>query len=207
MKTKSTLRITQLITTLAIVFQFAAVGTTYATPPACFEVNEGVSVKDGYCLGFKAPQGTSFQDNKCYKYPPGAPLGAYLTEVDCAGIRSLVVTPPATPTPPTSPTPPSGTPPPPGAYGNLESSNAVQDVAASKLFTDYLIPLINILSAGVLALAAVFMVVAGIQYSSGRDNPQAVSAAKARILNVIIGLLAYMFIYGFLQFIIPGGYL
>jgi hypothetical protein len=117
------------------------------------------------------------------------------------------VTPPATPTPPTSPTPPSGTPPPPGAYGNLESSNAVQDVAASKLFTDYLIPLINILSAGVLALAAVFMVVAGIQYSSGRDNPQAVSAAKARILNVIIGLLAYMFIYGFLQFIIPGGYL
>ncbi len=95
------------------------------------------------------------------------------------------------------------TPKSPRNFGNLESNDLpVQD---QPFFKDYLIPIVNILSGGVVALAAVFMVVAGVQYSTGRDNPQMVAAAKARIVNVLIGLLAYLFIYGFLQWIIPGG--
>ena len=80
-----------------------------------------------------------------------------------------------------------------------------QKVEDSKFFKDYLIPIINTLTGGVVAIAAVMMVVSGIQYSAGRDNPQAVSAAKGHIVNIIIGLLAFLFVYAFLQFIIPGG--
>jgi hypothetical protein len=47
--------------------------------------------------------------------------------------------------------------------------------------------------------------VAGVQYTTSRDNPQAVQAAKQKIWNVLIGLLAFFFLYAFVQWIIPGG--
>ena len=168
-----------------------------AAAPACFEVKEGEFVKEGSCIGYTVQTGT-IQNDKCYSYPSGSSPGKVLKEVDCTGIRSLI-------RPSASPSPTGGVRPPSGSYDTTTNASigAVED---SPLFKQYLIPVINILSAGVVATSAVFMVVAGIQYSSGRDNPQMVAAAKARIINVIIGLVAYLFIYGFLQFIIPGGY-
>jgi len=65
--------------------------------------------------------------------------------------------------------------------------------------------LINIFM-GVIGVAAVLMVtVGGIQYITARDNAQAVASAKQRIINVVIGLVAFMFLYAFLQWLIPGG--
>jgi hypothetical protein len=64
---------------------------------------------------------------------------------------------------------------------------------------------INILAAFVGVAAIIMFIVGGIQYITSNGNPQAVSAAKKRITDVLIGLLAFVFLYAFLQWLIPGG--
>lgn len=64
---------------------------------------------------------------------------------------------------------------------------------------------INVLSVTILAGGSVMIAWAGIQYMSARDNAQAVQDAKNKIWNVVYGLLAYFFLYAFIQWLIPGG--
>jgi len=65
--------------------------------------------------------------------------------------------------------------------------------------------LINI-TAGIIGVGAVLMlIVAGIQYITSRDNAQGVADAKKKIINVVIGLAAFVFLYAFLNWLIPGG--
>jgi len=64
---------------------------------------------------------------------------------------------------------------------------------------------INVLSALIGVIVIIMVTLAGIQYSSAADNPQGVQAAKKRIENVLVGLVAYIFLYAFLQWLIPGG--
>lgn len=64
---------------------------------------------------------------------------------------------------------------------------------------------VNVLSVTILAGGSVMIAWAGIQYMSSRDNAQAVQDAKNKIWNVVYGLLAYFFLYAFIQWIIPGG--
>lgn len=72
---------------------------------------------------------------------------------------------------------------------------------------DWLVKFISLLS-GVVGVVVVLMIaVGGIQYSTARDNPQATAAAKQRIINAIIGLVFYLFIFAFLQYVVPGGVL
>lgn len=71
----------------------------------------------------------------------------------------------------------------------------------------YLLDAINLLSAIVGIVVVIMIAWGGIQYSASRDNPQATAAAKAKIVNALLGLVAYLFIYAFLQYIIPGGVL
>lgn len=64
---------------------------------------------------------------------------------------------------------------------------------------------VNIL-AGIVGVGAVLMIVwAGIQYTTARDNPQAVAAAKQKIINVVIGIAAFIFMWAFLNWLVPGG--
>lgn len=78
-------------------------------------------------------------------------------------------------------------------------------VANNPIVSDYLVPAINFLSAGVGVVVITMIIIGGIQYSLAGNNPQAVSAAKSRIMNAIIALIAYGLMYAFLNFIIPGG--
>ena len=55
---------------------------------------------------------------------------------------------------------------------------------------------------GVLAIIGV--VVAGIRYTTARDNPEGATAAKKMIFNIVIGLLIYGCIFGIMQFLLPG---
>lgn len=72
---------------------------------------------------------------------------------------------------------------------------------------DYLKSAIKVLS-GLVGLVVVIMItVGGIQYSSARDNPQAVAAARGRIVNALIALVVYILTFAILQFLIPGGVL
>lgn len=64
---------------------------------------------------------------------------------------------------------------------------------------------LNFLAASVGIAAVIMLIVAGIQYSAAADNPQAVQAAKQRIYNVVIGLVTFFLLWGFLQWLIPGG--
>jgi hypothetical protein len=64
---------------------------------------------------------------------------------------------------------------------------------------------INVLAAGVGVVTIAMIIVGGIQYSLAADNPQAVQAAKTRIRNAIIALLGFLFLWAFLQWLIPGG--
>jgi ABC-type maltose transport system permease subunit len=65
--------------------------------------------------------------------------------------------------------------------------------------------LINLV-AGIVGVGAVLMVIwAGIQYTTARDNAQAVAAAKQKIINVVIGIAAFIFLYAFLNWLVPGG--
>ena len=64
---------------------------------------------------------------------------------------------------------------------------------------------INVLSVTILAGSSVMIAWAGIQYMSARDNAQAVQAAKQKIWNVVFGLIAYFFLYAFIQWLVPGG--
>jgi hypothetical protein len=73
--------------------------------------------------------------------------------------------------------------------------------------TAYILLFTNALSAIVGIVIVIMIVVGGIQYSAAQDNPQAVQAARTRIINALIGLVLYLFMFAFLQYIVPGGIL
>jgi len=65
--------------------------------------------------------------------------------------------------------------------------------------------IINILTVGVGVAAVAGIVYGSILYASAADSAEQVKKAISIITNVVIGLLAYAFMYAFLNFIIPGG--
>lgn len=66
---------------------------------------------------------------------------------------------------------------------------------------------INFVSAGIGIVVTIMMAIGGIQYASAGGNPQAVGAAKKKITNAIIALLAFIFLWAFLMWLVPGGVL
>ena len=83
--------------------------------------------------------------------------------------------------------------------------NGAEDCIKSNPITTWLQYVINILTVVLLAGGSVMIAWAGIQYMSARDNAQAVQDAKQKIWNVVFGLIAYFFLYAFLQWLVPGG--
>jgi hypothetical protein len=84
---------------------------------------------------------------------------------------------------------------------NNTDSNPDNDCGIVK----YLVIFINVLSALVGIVVVIMITIGGIQYSASRDNPQATAAAKQRILNAILALVAFLFMFAFLQWLVPGG--
>ena len=63
----------------------------------------------------------------------------------------------------------------------------------------------NVLS-GIVGIVVVMMIIiGGIQYSSAGGDPKKVAGAKSRIYNAIFAFMAFIFMYSFLQWLIPGG--
>lgn len=69
----------------------------------------------------------------------------------------------------------------------------------------YLNPAINTLTVLFGLLATVSIILGGINYATSEGDPQKTSKAKRRIANTVIAVIAYLFLYGFLQFLVPGG--
>lgn len=68
-----------------------------------------------------------------------------------------------------------------------------------------LIMILNILTAGIGVAAVIGIIVASILYASAEDKADQVHKAKMMIWNIVLGLIMYLAMYVFLQFIIPGG--
>lgn len=69
----------------------------------------------------------------------------------------------------------------------------------------YSIAVINFLAAGVGLVVIIMIAVGGVQYMTAGGNPQKTQEAVTRIINAILGLLVFLFMYAFLQWLIPGG--
>ncbi len=73
------------------------------------------------------------------------------------------------------------------------------------LFSKYLNPAVNALTAIVGLAVAAAIIFGAIQVSSSAGDPQKAANGKNHIRNALVGLLAYILLFSFLQFIIPGG--
>ena len=75
------------------------------------------------------------------------------------------------------------------------------------IITKIVNPLINLMTGLVGVVVAISLVVAAVTYSAAGGDPSKVSAAKKRITNSILALIAYIFTFGLLQWLVPGGLL
>ena len=87
---------------------------------------------------------------------------------------------------------------------NATQAGLKKCLSDNKLVSD-INDIVNFLSGlvGVIVIAVIIM--GGIQYSMAGESSEAVSKAKNRIVNGLMALVAFMLIYAFLQWIIPGG--
>ena len=65
--------------------------------------------------------------------------------------------------------------------------------------------IVDALSAGVGIVVTIVIILGGIQYTLAGDNPQALTAARQKIINGLIALFVFLFIFTFLEWLIPGG--
>jgi hypothetical protein len=49
------------------------------------------------------------------------------------------------------------------------------------------------------------LVWSGIRYTTAGDDPQKVASAKGHIFNAIVALVAFIFLFAVLQWLVPGG--
>ena len=71
----------------------------------------------------------------------------------------------------------------------------------------YVNPLITMLSVLVGVVIVIAIIYGGIEYIMAEGDPQKAAAGRKRIINALFALAAFLLLYGFLQFIVPGGVL
>ena len=70
--------------------------------------------------------------------------------------------------------------------------------------TDILKMVVNILSIGVGILGVLGITITGIQYLTAGGSEEKTKKAERRMFEIILGLVAYVLIYAFLQWLLPG---
>jgi len=69
----------------------------------------------------------------------------------------------------------------------------------------WIVKFTNVL-AGIVGIVVVIMIIiGGIQYSSAGSDSQKIASAKSKITNALFALLVFIFLYAFLQWLVPGG--
>ncbi len=64
---------------------------------------------------------------------------------------------------------------------------------------------VNIMAGAVGVIVVIMLLLGGTQYILAGDKAEATAAARKRMTNAVIALVAFFFMYAFLQWIIPGG--
>lgn len=65
---------------------------------------------------------------------------------------------------------------------------------------------VRILTVAVGILAVVGVSIVGVQYLTAKDNEEQVRKAKKRLVHVVIGIIAYILLFGVANFLLPGGF-
>jgi hypothetical protein len=84
------------------------------------------------------------------------------------------------------------------------TDNTSTDASKTAVF-QLLIIVIKILTGGIGVLAIAGIVYGSIMYTTAAGSPEQVKKAIEIFRNVVIGIVAYALMFGFLNFIIPGG--
>lgn len=90
---------------------------------------------------------------------------------------------------------------------NCDGNSIDNNQAFGCLLKKYINPAISLLSAAVGILVVITIIRGALTYTSSAGDPSKAAAGKQHIINALIGLAAYLMLYVFLQFIIPGGIL
>lgn len=99
-----------------------------------------------------------------------------------------------------------------GGSGNRDQ-RSTDPALNKKLCTDgscpivnkYINPFITMLAGLVGIVAVIAIIIGGIEFSSAGGDPQKAANGKRHIRNAIIGLVAFIFFWAFMQWVIPGG--
>ena len=94
----------------------------------------------------------------------------------------------------------------PTSSGNTNTGNSYcSGGKAHNALLDLLFAIIKFISDGVGLIIIMSLIIAGIQYTFSRGEPQAISSATKRIQSSITALVIFIFAYALLNFIIPNG--
>jgi hypothetical protein len=88
--------------------------------------------------------------------------------------------------------------------GQVDNTQVQKCVQSTPIWHDVNL-IVNFLSAGVGVVVTGVILIGGIQYIMAGDNPNALTAARQRITNGLLALFVFLFIFSFLQWLIPGG--
>jgi hypothetical protein len=95
--------------------------------------------------------------------------------------------------------------------GKVGSSSICTDPATNcsssdcGLIQEFVTPAINLLAAAFGLIAVISIILGGFNYTTSEGDPQKVSKAKMRLRNTIFAIVSFLFLYAFLNFLIPGG--
>ena len=102
---------------------------------------------------------------------------------------------------------PNGAPKCCGEGGNaVETSIDLGCTGKGNPILDMLFAAIRFLSAGVGVVVVFSTILAGIQYTTSRDNPESTQKAKGRLVSNVIALVVFVFAYSIMNFLVPGGF-
>ncbi len=183
------------------------VGAGNGSAGSCFDS----SGKSFYPVADNQDKGTSPEAGHCYT-TKSTGFGLLYYNADCSQppfnqARVITCSDGATVIDSTSATPDSVCQSHGGAATNVQDPAEVcaqQGGNCNQIYT-YINLGINFLSAGVGIVVVAMIIIGGIQYASAEDDPQRVAAARSRVFNALLALVAYIFLFAFLQWLVPGG--
>lgn len=146
-------------------------------------------------------RGSCMQDNRCYFIGLGGTDEGGKRGPKCTEWRNN-----ATDTRGTVEDPGTSLPDPSGSATTTGRFECTGDACVNdNPITKFLFVVINLLSGAIGIIIVAVIILAGIQYTTSGGNPQQAAQAKKRIINAIIALVAFFFLFAILQWLIPGG--
>lgn len=88
---------------------------------------------------------------------------------------------------------------------NATTGKTVQCIDSNKIITNVINPAVKVFSVLIGVVSVVMLIIAGIIYSASQDDPKRVALAKKIILDVLIGIAVYVFLFAILNYLLPQG--